>query len=101
MNQYLPGVQPSKTCFVRLGVATKRRHLSVTLAGVGQRSLRRRTNYEELHENVFESHRHNACIRGANAIQVLNLAGVALWAPFIHRHRDQDQFAFSETVTEA
>src|SRR5437879_1438438 len=49
----------------------------VILAGVGRRSLRR-TNYEELHENVFESHRHNACIRGPNAIQVLNLAGVAL-----------------------
>src|SRR6266436_413459 len=57
----------------------------VILAGVGRRSLRRRTNYEELHENVFESHRHNACIRGANAIQVLNLAGVPLWAAFIHR----------------
>jgi len=29
MNQYLPDLQPSKSCFVRLGLATKGRHLSV------------------------------------------------------------------------
>src|SRR6058998_3369331 len=29
MNQYLPDLQPSKSRFVRLGLATKCRHLSV------------------------------------------------------------------------
>ena len=31
MNQYFPNLQPSKSCFVRLGLTTKCRHLSVIL----------------------------------------------------------------------
>jgi hypothetical protein len=32
MDQYLPDLQPSKSCFVRVGLATECRHLSVILS---------------------------------------------------------------------
>src|SRR5215475_3367885 len=37
MNQYLPDWQPSKSCFVRLGLTTKCRHLSVIFRHSGWR----------------------------------------------------------------
>ena len=77
MNQYLPGVQPSKSCFVRLRFATECRHLGIILnKELDDQACAVITMTTELHENVFKSYRRN-CIRSTTAVRALNLADVA------------------------